>query len=255
MDTNDYEHPPAPTKDAVADLVESIQFEDAATVAPKLRATIDQSLAEARNREALVAEQARSRATLEGYRARHADLAADAMAEAAIERRLYDLQREDLERAGVDFAKLRETMGRNPSPAEIACEHMFLRASGHQSARSTNALLDAAIGDYADWRGVRRRGGTIDSDRANAIHARKNAQRAARGLPPVKADEAPTATPDQWADVRTPAAETLRAFGGGDGQGPDPDHARATAIERMRRDRAGLRSASAVTLRNEEFGD
>jgi hypothetical protein len=157
--------PAAPNQDEqIAKLIEAIQFgDDPAQARELLRNTIagmagakpDQVRQEVQN--ALVNERmrddgARTAKVLDSFKKDHPEFATDKLAQAALERQMYDLQAEDLVALGLDPANLVE--GRATTPADIASAHKYYRANGH-AVRPPDVLLNEAARAVGEWRGIK----------------------------------------------------------------------------------------------------
>lgn len=151
---------PAPPADPahsgldLSQVVEQIQFGDPAKAAELLAQAISTSAAQHSNEtlqnERLRNEAARSQRFLKEFEGKNPDLADDPIANAAIERLLYDFQRDDLVKlmaaSGVDESRV------PTNPNQIAKWHLHYRTEG-QSVRDVPTLLKEAAGKVRDWRG------------------------------------------------------------------------------------------------------
>lgn len=151
----DPQHP----EDDVDKLIETLQFGDPTEARELLRETIRKGAQEAvqpaveaslRNQR-LKDEGARTAKVLKDFEGAHPDLAKDDMARAAIERRIFDLQVEDLRAIGIDPEKIRTD--RAVTPSDIAVAHRFYRSEGFQ-VRSPGDMLEKAASDFLAWKGV-----------------------------------------------------------------------------------------------------
>jgi hypothetical protein len=128
-------------------LADSIRRRAQEAVQPAVEATL-------RNQR-LKDEGARTAKVLADFEGQNPELASDQMARAAIERRIFDLQIEDLKAIGVDPAKIPTEGGRAITPADIALAHRFYRSEGYQ-VRSPADMLETAKTDFMSWRGVKK---------------------------------------------------------------------------------------------------
>lgn len=149
------EHPANPLKKFVEDLQYGA---DPDQVAQSLDQILDQK-AEQKSKQTLASqrvndEMARSKKVLTDFQnaEENADIAKDPLANAVIERKLYDLQMDDLKALGVDETVMRAQLGRNPGPADVANWHLFYRAEGF-SVRPVGDLLKQATTEYKAWKG------------------------------------------------------------------------------------------------------
>lgn len=144
-------------EDALAKLIETLQFGDPAEARQLLQNTIAESSTKAVQEQLLIQrvrdEGARSAKVLKDFMTSHADLAKDPMAQAAIERQVYDLQIEDLKAIGFDPANIQTPSG-VVTPADIADAHRYYRANGYE-IRKPEALLEAATASFLTWKGVK----------------------------------------------------------------------------------------------------
>ncbi len=99
-------------------------------------------------RQRLQAEHTRSMGVLAAFTEANPDLAKDRKASAAIRAELYELQREDLVKAGYDLSKLADDAR---TPDIIAEAHLAARSMG-KPVRAVNDLLDKAKANYESWR-------------------------------------------------------------------------------------------------------
>jgi hypothetical protein len=126
-----------------------------------------------------------------------AHLSGDLLAEAAAERAVFSIMAEDLEKRGFTAQKLREQLGREPGPQDIAGLHLRLRAGGHD-VHSAEQFLEEAARRVEDWRGT----GSARSH-ASAFAQTANQRLAGRGRAPLTADYATPAAPAPGADPET----------------------------------------------------
>jgi hypothetical protein len=154
--------PAAPTAadpnqdDEFGKLIETIQFGDPAEAKTLLAQTIGRAVAEAVPKvvstalqsDRLKDEGARTAKVLKDFEQSHPELAKDPMARAVIERRIYDLQVEDIRKLGVDPAAIG-----NGAPAVIADAHKYYRANGF-AVRLPSQMLQQATDDFLEWKGV-----------------------------------------------------------------------------------------------------
>lgn len=140
------EHP----ADAFAAAVEKIQYGDpkeaAASLQQLVAAEAGKQSKEALRFERTRNDEIRSQKVLKDFMAVHPDLANDEFASAAIEKRLFNLQKEDLLGLGIDDDKLPQ------NPAEIAKWHQYYRVEGH-NVRNAETLLTTARDDFMKWKG------------------------------------------------------------------------------------------------------
>lgn len=136
--------------DPFAKVVETIQYGDPKEAAPQLKSMVAEEAArmakeELRN-ERLRNDSIRSGKILKDFEAAHPELANDQFARAAIERRLFDLQVEDIKALGLSEDVIPK------SPRDVANWHQFYRVEGH-NVRDAAALLTTARDDFLQWRG------------------------------------------------------------------------------------------------------
>jgi hypothetical protein len=147
---------PNTTDDPFQKTVEAIQFGDPAEAKTLLRNTIARETEAATQRalaqRSIESDRLAAQRTLAEFGEKHADIANDPMARAAIEANVLAQQVEDLKAVSVDLGKIRND-GRPATPADIANFHQILRSQGH-NVRSAAQLLDAAHGKYLEWRGT-----------------------------------------------------------------------------------------------------
>lgn len=155
---NGVEHHDTP----IAKLIEAMQFGDPAEAAVLLENTIQQTSAkasakavvEALERSSLQDEGARTAKVLADFKAAHPELAADPLASAAIERRVYDIQLEDIKALGVDPKLLPTEIPGVLTPGDIATAHRWYRSKGFK-VKSPQDMLERATADVLEWRGVK----------------------------------------------------------------------------------------------------
>jgi hypothetical protein len=137
--------------DPFVKMVESVQLGTPEEAATQMRQTVnDTAKAAARdalNSERIRDEAARSHRALKDFSDANKDLANDHLAHAVMERKLYDLQIEDIRALGIDDDKLPKT------PLDIANWHVWYRANGYK-VRNIPELLNKAKDDYLEWKGV-----------------------------------------------------------------------------------------------------
>lgn len=130
---------------------ETVQLGTPEEAASELRKTVEDTATKAARdaleRERLRDEVARSSRFLKDFQDANQDLAADSLAHAVIERKLYDLQVEDIKALGIDDAKLPKT------PTDIANWHLWYRANGYK-VRNIPELLGTARDEFKKWKGV-----------------------------------------------------------------------------------------------------
>jgi hypothetical protein len=152
---------PDPADVDIDQLVEAMQYGDPADARTKLRNTIDSRVGvavEAQVNRALQIsrlqdEGARTAKVLADFKAKHADIAADPLADAAIQTRMYQIQVEDLRAIGVDPAQIQTPTGQ-VTPSDIAQAHRFYRANGF-NVMKPEEMLNKALDDFQAWRGVK----------------------------------------------------------------------------------------------------
>lgn len=186
-----HEHVPEPTAgdphqdDHYAKLAEELQLGDPKEVGKKLQATIAKAVAEQTNstlvQSAIKEDFQTSMRTLDTFRKANPEIASDPMAEAAMERLVYDGYREDLQKIGV-------TADRMPrDPKQLADWHRFYRVQG-QEVRSTNDLLNDAKGKFQEWRGTPKPAPTPAAPAATArVVVDRTERRAAIPTQPTRA--------------------------------------------------------------------
>jgi hypothetical protein len=225
--------PADPNQDEqIAKLIEAIQFgDDPAQARELLRNTIasmsakpDQVRTEVQN--ALVNERmrddgARTAKVLDTFRKDHPEFATDPLAQAALERQMYDLQAEDLRALGLDPANLVE--GRPTTPADIASAHKYYRSTG-MNVRPPDVLLNEASRAVSEWRGIK----------APATPADPALPEPPRGAPRIVVNrdarrEAIQPQPSRSAVPRAPQQQTAQP------------RDRSAIVEQMKANRAGKR--------------
>lgn len=149
---------PPNQEDALAKLIETLQFGDPAEAKTMLQNTIAEASTKAAveelQRQRLRDEGARTAKTLTEFKAKHADIAADPLAEAAIQTRIYQLQLEDLKAIGIDPAQIINPHSQaRGAPADIAQAHLWYRSQGWNMTRPED-MLDSAVKDVMAWKGV-----------------------------------------------------------------------------------------------------
>jgi hypothetical protein len=146
----------AVNQDPIDKLIETIQFGVPAEAAQLLRKTIGEvsgrQVTEELQRQRLRDESVRSNKVLQDFTAKHADLANDPLSNAAIERRIYDLQIEDMNALGIDPNQIPTPDGR-VTPAVIAQAHLWYRSQGY-NVRKPDVMLETATADFLAWKGV-----------------------------------------------------------------------------------------------------
>jgi hypothetical protein len=151
-----------PNQPDLAKLIESLQFGDPAEAAALLQDTIDrrstatvaQAVEQALQTQRLRDEGARAAKQLADFQDQHKELANDPMARAAIEYRVFELQREDLAELGVDPDQIvNPHTGVKGAPADIAMAHRWYRAQG-MNVKSPKQMLEEATGSFMEWKGV-----------------------------------------------------------------------------------------------------
>lgn len=142
-----------PARKPMSKVVELIQFGDPEEAAAELDRTIDERAAQrsgqALQRERLRNETVRSHRFLQEFATEHADLAQDEFASAAMEKRLFQLQREDLVKLAKSFGKDESVVP--TSPQGIAQWHLYYRTEGHP-VRDVPSLLRQTKDDFVTWR-------------------------------------------------------------------------------------------------------
>lgn len=145
---------PAETHPPGKKLVEAIQYGDPDEAEQLIQQRIDEAAAKKAD-ERLLAERLRNETNrsmrfLKEFRDQNPELSSDENASAVMERRLFDLQREDLvnlaKGQGIDEAQVPN------NPAEIANWHRYYRSEGYQ-VRDVPALLKQTRDDFLAWRG------------------------------------------------------------------------------------------------------
>ena len=160
---------PAPAADVpphqendVDQMIQAIQFGDPAdartrfqhTLATEVAKATAQAVPQALQAQRFKDEGARSMKVLADFKEKHADLASDPMAEAAIERKVLDLQVEDLRAIGIDPKLIQTPGGRDVTPGDIAMAHRYYRVEGF-GVRKPEELLQKATDDFVAWRGTK----------------------------------------------------------------------------------------------------
>lgn len=139
-----------PAEDPFEKVVESLQYGDPKDAAAQLRELVSRVVPTA-SREEIVRsrrqdEHTRSLSVLKTFQDSNPDLASDPMSQAAMRAALFDLQREDLVKAGLDPAKI------PADPNVMATIHLHMRADG-APVRSVPDLLKGAKESFEKWRG------------------------------------------------------------------------------------------------------
>ena len=143
-------------------MIETLQFGDPAeagallqdTIARSSQSIVAQAVEQALQTQRLKDEGARAQKQLVDFEDQHPEFAKDPMARAAIEYRVYELQRDDLTTLGVDPAQIvnPQTQVRG-APADIAMAHRWYRAQGY-NVKSPKSLLEEATGSFMEWKGI-----------------------------------------------------------------------------------------------------
>ena len=150
----------APDQDPeFAKLIETLQFGDPAeastlfetTIDKRVNARVNSAVEQALQGQRLKDEGARTAKVLSDFEQKHADIAKDPFANAAIQTRMFQLQVDDLKALGVDPAQL-PTLSGTVTPADIAMAHRWYRAQGY-NVRKPEDLLDQAVTDFVAWKG------------------------------------------------------------------------------------------------------
>lgn len=193
------EAPQHPEGDPLTELIETIQFGDPT----KARGLLDDTLSrittnkvnEALQTARLRDEGARTAEVLDTFKTQHPELANDPMAGAAIERRMYDLQIDDLKKLGVDPSKIPTESGK-VTPADIAVAHRYYRANGFK-VRGPADMLEQATNDFVTWKGGDK---TVDPTTPQApprIEVRVDRDQRRQSIPQQPSRTAPPRTPAQ----------------------------------------------------------
>jgi hypothetical protein len=142
--------------DPIAKLIETIQYGNPAEAKTLLQDTIARAVIPAVEHrlqiQRLQDEGARTAKVLTDFKAKHAEIAADPLADAAIQTRMYQLQVKDIEDLGVDPKQI-QTQSGVVTPADIAMAHRWYRANGF-NVQKPEDLLDQAVKDFLTWKGV-----------------------------------------------------------------------------------------------------
>ena len=152
---------PANQGDDITKLIEAMQFGDPAdartlfedTIQKRTAAAVTPAVQAELQNQRLRDEGARTAKVLEDFKAKHADLADDPMANVAIERKVYDLQLDDLRALGVDANQIPTAHGGPPTPGDIALAHRWYRANGFQ-VMPPETMLEKATEAFLQWKGV-----------------------------------------------------------------------------------------------------
>lgn len=140
-------------EDPITKLIETMQFGDPTEARNLFDTTIKSETAKAVHagliNQRLEDEGARTAKVLKDFRDVHPELASDPIANAAIERMVFDNQAEDLKQLGLDPAKLG-----NGTPADIAAAHRWYRAQGY-TVTSPKEMLEKATSKLVEWKGVK----------------------------------------------------------------------------------------------------
>lgn len=143
-----------PGRKPLSKVVELLQFGDPEEAAAELDRTIDERAStrshQALQRERLRNETVRSHRFLQEFAGDHPDLAQDEFASAAMEKRLFQLQRDDLVKLAKSFGKDESVVPTNP--AQIAQWHLYYRTENHP-VRDVPTLLKQTRDDFLTWRG------------------------------------------------------------------------------------------------------
>lgn len=146
--------------DQIAKLIETIQFGDPGeartlldnTIQQRAETVVSKAVPQALEAERFRDEGARTQKVLADFLDKHADLASDEMAHAAIERNVFSLQLEDIKALGVDPSTLPGVAG-TPTPAQIASAHLWYRTKGFK-VRRADELLETAKDNFLKWKGT-----------------------------------------------------------------------------------------------------
>jgi hypothetical protein len=135
---------PQHPEDAYASVIEKIQFGEPKDAAALLQQVVNDAVTakslDTVRQDRIRSEWNRSNLMLKDFKDKNKDLAEDPYLSAAIERRLYELQLDDLRGLGLEEEKLPQ------NPAQIADLHRTMRAEG-LGVRDITTLLDKASGD------------------------------------------------------------------------------------------------------------
>ena len=152
------QQPPQDQEDEFKQLVEKIQFGDPTEARDLFEKTIKKTAASvvsnSLQEQRLADEGARTAQVLKEFEAQHQELANDPMANAAIERKIYDLQIADLKALGVDPARIPAPNGQ-VTPRIIAEAHRWYRAQGY-NVSPPQKLLQTATDEFLAWKGTPR---------------------------------------------------------------------------------------------------
>lgn len=206
--SDDPQHP----DDQLTKLIETLQFGDPAEAKQLLQKVIVETAANAaeqvNQRARLRDEGARSQATLVEYLGKHPDIASDPRARAVIEHNVYELQLADFKELGIDSTQFRTAHGGPPTAGDIAQAHQWYRANGFNVSRPGD-LLQKAVTDYQDWKGVGQAQPMADPAKA-APHVDLTVDRTARRQA-IPQQPSRTAMPKPGGDQPAPQARDRSA--------------------------------------------
>jgi hypothetical protein len=218
--------------------VEGIQFGDIQDGAQKLRSAIGHVMDEGESNRRLQQTITRSMEELSEFRAQNPGLKDD-LIEAAVERRVIQLQLDDIKAAGADVAAWTKTLGHEPTPFEISQCHLNYRANGLKGVRTASALLEAASDSVATRFNIQRKA----KNPSETVLAQKNLARLRRGLPPVEDYSRSTDSDPHVATTVSPSqyAETFMGFDKEGSAESQIANNRQSAAEKMKYDRLAAR--------------
>jgi hypothetical protein len=132
-------------------VVEEIQFGDPAVAAEKLAQAIDnvatKQVNEGHLKRLVDNDRARSKADLQAFTTKYADLAQDPLASNLIENLVYTIYREEIKKQGVEEAQIPK------NPQDLAEWHRLYRVHGHSVSKPAD-VLEAAKARFDKWRGT-----------------------------------------------------------------------------------------------------
>jgi hypothetical protein len=226
--------PPAGEKspdqdDQLTKLIETIQFGSDPTEARNLLqhtiadmvtkavpTVVDQRIQTDRLKD----EGARTAKVLQDFKNDHPELASDPLANAALEYKAFEVQRDDLVALGIDLAQLPTAIPGHATPADIAMAHRWYRSQGY-ALKQPQAILEEARDAVVSWKGEKKPAAEPAPQAGNAervveiiVDPARQARRAAiqqqptrsGTAPPPQAATAPTARTDPSSIVARMAA-------------------------------------------------
>ncbi len=151
-----------PQEDEVGKLMETMQFGDPADARALFDKTINDRVQQAVTKavpitiqhERIRDDSVRTAKVLKSFEEKHADIAADRKARAAIEVDVYEQQLADLHKiVGDDLTKLTPDRTQ-PTPGQISVAHQWYRLNGFD-VQPPDKLLETAVTNFIAWKGVK----------------------------------------------------------------------------------------------------